>query len=255
MRNIVITSPDNVEPIKANYFEKKGSNVLLIIIGGSGDKKDKFNLLVKKLVRTGFTDNILTFSFRGYENEKFLPLKQQIRDLEEVLDFVGDRYHFSNVLLCCTSAGAVSCSFALANRKYQNLVSKAIFLDPADYSVDELERYEGVYAWNGASVYNPDREVVSDILKNIAGDVIVDVVRFSIRNSIGDGYAKDRGRDYPGLFPRLNEKMVRAFYDKLPPANKGTYIEINNLPHAFMRDGNVSKNYDEISKLIVNSRR
>jgi len=87
-------------------------------------------------------------------------------------------------------------------------------------------------------------------MKKTGSDVKVDVVNFTLRNYTKKGYAMDRGKDDPNNFERLNNKMVKSFYDKTPIKNRGKYIEINRIPHAIMRDGNVKENVKKVGDLL-----
>jgi len=76
-----------------------------------------------------------------------------------------------------------------------------------------------------------------------------------LRNHGPNGYEeKDyqkRGQDNPKLFPRLNTKMVKKFYQNLPKKNQGKYIEDHQIPHGIKRDGDLKKNQLNLSNLIL----
>lgn len=75
-----------------------------------------------------------------------------------------------------------------------------------------------------------------------------------MRNYGNDDYIekdnKKRKIDHPNGFPRLNENMVRKFFDPLPAKNKGEFLEVPNLPHAFKRDGDIDTNYEKMTELL-----
>lgn len=89
-------------------------------------------------------------------------------------------------------------------------------------------------------------------MRTITGKVVIDVVGFTLRNTVGGQYvpANKRHIDSEGGEPRLNQKMVKAFYDKTPDVNKGEYLTINNVPHAFVRDGDVQTNIQKIVEML-----
>lgn len=110
-----------------------------------------------------------------------------------------------------------------------------------------------MYSWNGIESYNPDDNLASDLLLKIGSDIKISLINFTIRNFTKDGYVnvKERHIDNPECFVRLNNDMKMAFWDKTPKQNREKYIEINKVPHAFMRDGNIEKNIEELVEILL----
>lgn len=121
-------------------------------------------------------------------------------------------------------------------------------MDPADFHKQNGEHK----TWTGHDQFDLSKALVSGKLKNLKSEVKVHVVNLILRNYGADGYAPlaERGKDSPRRCKRLNFAMVKAFYDNLPSQNKGKYLEERNIPHAFTRDGDISKNESRVSRLI-----
>lgn len=249
MKTFEVNYSYNKEPIKINYFDYKNSNDAIVIIGGTGDHKDYFNDLAIQLLEKCHKI-IVEFSFRGYEEGKFITLKQQVLDLREVASFLISEKNIQNINLVCTSAGAYSASYMLVDKEFSNSVSKAIFIDPADYFIANENKYGEPSTWSGVDKFDVNFKTSSDLLTKIKSEVKVDVVYFTIRIYGKDGYSKDGVKDNPKLFPRLNAQMVKKFFSNTPNRNKGQYIEVNNIPHAIKRDGDANKNIKRLSDLI-----
>jgi len=236
-------------PLKTLLWNKKADSII-VFIGGSGDDKQKFVPLVERLVELGVQKNLLTFSFRGVEERVELPLRQQVEDLKEVLDWTVQN-NLGAVTLISTSMGAFSASLTMVDHKYQDVIVKSIFVDPADYYVRDfpLNEYSD---WHGFVNYSPIGETGSSSLKKGIGSIKVDLINLTLRNFSRGGYAviEERGIDNSKLYPRLNDNMVRSFYENPPEQNRGKYIENNEIPHAFMRDGNLHQNVEKLANLL-----
>lgn len=191
---------------------------------------------------------VVTFSFRGVEQKKKVVLRNQVEDLKEVIDFLISDGH-KDITILCTSMGAFSTCFALTDDDCKNYITKAIFLDPADYELSTIDAEEQ-HTLSGADKYAFTSAIASSLLAKVSGGVIIDVAHLTIHNYGPDGYAEpeNRGNDNPQLKPRLNTRMVKAFYERTPSKNRGQYIEIADIPHAFVRDGNIEQN---VSKLTL----
>lgn len=245
----ITSHADSDFPLRINVYSRKGKDKkVFVIVGGFGDDRNYFANLIKQL-QSKFRSDFVTFSFRGVEEKKALGLNQQARDLEEVVKHVSKKYE--DLMLICTSDGQFSTSKLLAT-KHAKLVSSAIYLDPADYYLEQGDRSPWEFIWSGYQKYKPAKKTSSDLLKEIKSDTKIHVVNFTIRNYGKNGYApeNERGKDNPKLFARLSNDMVKAFYVNTPENNKGKYIEDNTSPHAFMRDGNVKQNIKKIADLI-----
>jgi hypothetical protein len=131
-------------------------------------------------------------------------------------------------------------------------VAQAIFLDPADYYITEQGRQLEADTWSGNMLYNPSELTLSQTLETLTGKCMIHVIGFTIRNSLGNHYALPELRhiDNPEQMTRLNQDMVKAFYQNAPKTNRGKYLTNNKIPHAFKRDGNIEQNLSEIAKII-----
>ena len=129
---------------------------------------------------------------------------------------------------------------------------KAIYLDPADYYLSREGREIYPDTWNGQEEYRPVFPTISLLMSDIKGGVTIHIVYFSIRNYENKSYVEPslRGIDNPHKYSRLNRNMVRNFYNAIPIKNKGEYLEVNQIPHAFLRDGNLSNNFKKVRLLI-----
>lgn len=249
-RTIVISK--RILPLKANIWDA-GSDETLIYVGGSADTKDTVIELVENLLIKNVDRNIVTFSFRGYEEKDYQPLQQQVIDLMEILNWTINNLS-SKIILVATSMGVYSTVFAVTNSEYnQNNIQKAIFIDPADYYTSGSNIVCLCNTWSGCEKFAPTKEIASDLLKGDLCNLKVDVVNFTIRNYTKDGYVdeKFRGTDNPKCFKRLNAEMVKRFYFNVEVKNRGKYLEVNNIPHAFVRDGNVKENIKNLASILV----
>ncbi|MFA6004981.1 MAG: hypothetical protein WC775_00660 [Patescibacteria group bacterium] len=237
-------------PISLNYFPLSGSNEAVIFVGGSGDTRNTFNALVLELQKRT-NRPVVTFSFSGVEENKQPTLNQQTSDLLEILQYSKSMLKFSSIAILCTSMGAYSTTEALLDKQFDPFISKVVFIDPADYYITEAQSLNPK-TWSGFESYNPNKETISQKLAKISSSVIIDVIHSFLRNHGPNGYlpVADRGSDKFGYFPRLSTLMVKSFFDFTPDKNKGSYIEDEQIPHAFMRDGDIDKNIVRIVELI-----
>lgn len=251
MQSFEINSSKDKEPIKINYFPNKYKHKLIIIVGGWGDTRNEFLNIVTLLVNKGINESFTTFSFRGYEDKKYRPLLQQSKDLKEVVEYFIGKKNITEIKLINTSDGAVSSTYLLFSDDFGDSINKAIYLDPADYYQESIGKLtEDIFIWPGFKKFEPTKKVVADLLTKVKSDVMVDVVNFTLRNYGPDGYSPHPSVDNPNYFPRLNNDMVRNFYEKTPKKNRGKYMEIPGIPHAFLRDGNVKENEIKVADLI-----
>lgn len=229
------------------------STRVIILVGGSGDDKHSFNLLVERMAVSLPQYRILTLSFSGVESHNDLPLHTQCDDLATIVDQEMKDPRVSLVLIA-TSQGAYSTVHILCDLKYASRIKRCILVDPADYSIDVRRLISQARSWSGFEDYIPSRETVSVMMKRIVGNVKVYVIHFVLRNYDKSGYGdpKQRGMDNPQKSPRLNSKMVKSFYINTPERNKGTYCEDKTLPHAFMRDGNIAQNIKTLADYFKN---
>lgn len=237
------------------FFPSPKSNKVLIFVGGDGDDKDSFFPIVKEIL-ANTKINIITFSYSPYtQNIDELP-KQPIIDFENVISYVINELHLTKINIFCTSAGAYPTTLVLASNKFSDQIIKVIYFDPANYYYTPQAFPEKSHSWNGNEQFNPIYPTISEELLKLKSKCIVDVFHLSIRNHDGKDYGevKNRGEDNPKKFSRLNKEMVKSFYTNLPQNNRGMYKEINAIPHAFMRDGDIDNNVkiitQNISKLL-----
>jgi len=242
---------DDKWKIPVCYFEG-GSNArsALVFVGGWGDRKEIFNGIVSKLTEKSYPSSIVTFSFRGYEEEQNYPASLQIVELVAVLQFLIKKKKIKNVKLFVTSMGAYSACYALADSGLAGMIATVLFFDPADYYLGE----ESDNTWAGYQEFQPNKPTLSSLLSENHANCTINVVHLTLRNHSEKGYIsdnfRDRARGDRSFFPRLNTAMVRNFYEYIPKKNRGKYIEIDTIPHAFVRDGNVEENEKGITNLI-----
>ena len=148
--------------------------------------------------------------------------------------------------------GSISTTLLAINKKYNSFLRQIIYLDPADYLLSQNSEKKGK-TWAGFDKFDSEAKTISSEMQKITSDVKVHVVSFTIRNYGPDGYPppKERSKDNPKLFSRLNNEMVRAFYNKTPVNNRGKFEENEKLPHPFARDGNITKNEERVARLIT----
>lgn len=250
METIELTK-NNSEPLLVNYFENsEKNNEALVIVGGSGDDRNKFNN-VANMVLDKVRSDVVTFSFRGVETQKEFPAIQQYHDLKELINFLVNNKGKKKIQIACTSMGAVSTTLVAVDKKFNKYLGKIIFLDPADYPEVSEDKTESS-TWSGVDNFEPEKAILSNKIKDIDSDVKIFVINFLLRNYGKSGYTPidQRGIDDPNLYSRLNNDMVKAFYTNTPDKNKGEYIEDRELPHAFLRDGNIKRNEEKVASLI-----
>lgn len=250
METIELTKA-NPEPLFVNYYQKDEKNDrVLIIVGGSGDDRNKFENIVGLLHNQRLDYDVVTFSFRGRETKKEFPVKQQYYDLKELIEHLISIKHKKRISIVCTSMGAISTTLIAVDKSFNKYLRKIIFLDPADYSL--ISDKEEIETWSGIDKFEPKQAVLSKKMKKVSSNVKIHVVNFLLRNFGKSGYASvdKRGNDNPELWSRLNNDMVKAFYINTPIRNRGKYIEDKKLPHAFLKDGNVKENERLASGLI-----
>ncbi len=222
----------------------------LLLVGGDGDTIDVFSRLANDLDKALSNYRICSFDFSTETTSDERLLDIQAKELELVCQQLLDNHHVANITIWCTSRGAYATSKLLAKNIFNERISHVIMFDPSDY----YTKISGLGTWSGYQDYLPKSQVVSDVLTNIKGNTIVDVVHLTLRNYGPKGYFEseyiNRGIDNPLGFHRLNTLMVKSFYSKLPQMNKGVYLEINTIPHGFVRDGDLQKNYERVVKSI-----
>lgn len=233
-----------------NPYEK-----CLVLLGGVGDPAEIFEPLVK-LLNHRLPDLIIcTFTF-SQKSETISLLQQQSKELEEVLDELIARGEFNEIDLWCTSMGAYSTLKAITNPKYNGYLKHAILFDPADYYLnDQAHSVDDEFTWSGYQHYNPESPTISQSLSNISSNIIVDVTHLIVKNHNQSGYLDNeyhlRNRNNPNGYPRLNTEMVKQFYKNLPFKNSGKYQEIDHLPHAIFRDGDINYNLTTIANQLI----
>lgn len=233
------------------FFGNKASSDILLFVGGSGDSKDSYNNLISRLVPIFPQHKIITFSFKGVKDNLDLPLTQQTKDLMEICDEIINKSDTS-ISLVATSNGVFSTAHAIIDNRYSTYFKHIVLLDPADHYIDTQETVRSSRTWTGLQKYEPIKETSSSLMEKIVSGIKVHVVNFTIRNYGTEGYVEDkeRGIDNLKMVSRLNNDMVKSFYEHTPLVNRGFYIEDNSLPHAFMRDGNIDKNIDRVTDIL-----
>lgn len=222
----------------------------LVLVGGDGDGVEVLSTL-SNMLSQGLPDyQICSFDFTEESSTRSV-LDIQSIELQQVLQHLIDLGQFERVDIWCTSRGAYATTRLLGQPYYSDHVSYVIMYDPADYYIAE----SNLHSWAGYENYEPTLKVISDEIKDIKGDYLVDVVHLSLKNHGPKGYWETdyakRGINHEGGYPRINSEMVRSFYDKLPVNNKGRYILENSIPHGFVRDGDIGKNYELLTKQLV----
>lgn len=228
----------------------------LLLVGGSGDTAERFTPLVEQLSKRLLKHTICTFTMSSTCKEGESLLEQQAKELTEVVEQLVEQHKFAKFDLFCTSMGAYAAVKALVDPKYRQLFDKVIFFDPADYYLSsKFGSADGKLTWSGYMDYSPTEPLVSDELKQYQGEVTIHVVHLTLRNHGTNGYVEakyeDRGMDHVEAFPRLNTKMVKRFYENTPSKNRGTYLEVTDLPHGFIRDGGIQSNLVKVANVIT----
>lgn len=221
----------------------------LVLVGGDGDGVDVFAPLVNTISQKLSSYQICTFDFTESSSTSNV-LDIQTRELESVFQGILDSQQYQFIDIWTTSRGAYSTTRLLSHPIYSASIRRVIMYDPADYYIDNSD----IHSWAGYKEYLPTLPVISDEIQNMVGEAIVDMVHLSLRNYGPEGYIdekyENRGIDHEDGYPRLNTKMVKSFYDKLPGKNKGKYLLENRVPHGFVRDGNISQNYEHVADLV-----
>ena len=224
----------------------------LVFIGGSNNDKTDFQPLIDNMQETIRDLNYISFTFRPNIGEDEYSIAQQIQDTIEVLNITINDFHAQEIIVFATSMGAYAATKVLTNKDYDDFITTAIYYDPADYYVDETLTNKSGKTWSGDDIYAPTSPTISQSLKKMTSQAKVHVINSTLRNYLRGNYVSEpyRGDDNLELFSRLNNDMVKAFYKHLPKINKGKFIETNTLPHAFLRDGYVKRNIDQMRVLI-----
>lgn len=228
----------------------------LLLVGGSGDTAERFVPLVEKLNEKLPHHTICTFTMSSSCPTGESLLDKQAEQLSEVMEQLVYRHKFAKFDLFCTSMGAYAAVKALINPKYSQLFERIIFFDPADYYLSSsFGSTDGEITWSGYMEYVPKGPLVSDELKQYEGEATIHVVHLTVRNHGPNGYVEekyeDRGKDHPTAFQRLNTKMVKQFYENTPLKNRGKYLEVSDLPHGFVRDGDIARNLEHVAREIL----
>jgi pimeloyl-ACP methyl ester carboxylesterase len=225
------------------------STQTLVIVGGSGDTKEKLTPLALNLKPILPHHNLCTFSFSNPEENN---LPAQIPELESIINFLLSHTPTKKIHIFATSMGAYSTCHLLINPKFVPFIRQVILFDPADYYLDQTQDF----CWSGADDYLPKAPTNADLLNKIKSQVKIDVVHLTLKNYGPKGYLakkyRDRGEGHQHGFPRLNTKMVKTFYTNLPPKNRGQYLEFDGIPHGFIRDGKITQNLKKTTQIIDN---
>lgn len=250
METINIDS-NNPNSVKFDYFKSKDDSIeTIVLIDGSGGNRLKLRPLAEYLNSRFNNKNIVAISFSGTETGVSYPSTTQYDDLKSVLNYLIENKVNKMFNLVCTSMGSVSTALVLNDKHFDKYLANVIMLDPADYLIDMGEK-EGK-TWVGYERYDFEANTLSKLMNNINSDVKVHVINFKIRNYSDKGYASqsERSKDNSKLYSRLNNDMIEAFYERTPYKNHGMYIEDDNLPHAFLRDGNIKRNIKTIHSYL-----
>lgn len=234
--------------------EEKGK--CLLLVGGSGDTAERFTPLVSLLSKQLPQHTVCTFTMSSSCQNGESLLEKQAKELGEVMEQLKSNNKFTKFDLFCTSMGAYAAVKVLTNPTYSQLFDKVIFFDPADYYLSSsFGSADGELTWSGYMEYVPNESLISDELKQYQGDAKIDVVHLTLRNHCFEGYIdekyEDRGKDHSEAYPRLNTKMVKNFYENTPTNNRGTYTEVGDLPHGFIRDGDIQKNLARVADVVT----
>lgn len=242
---------ESLRYLKPVYIDNQ-SQSLVLFLSGDGATND-FESISKKLNEKNSSRDYLSFVYRGSEGDFSQSLNTIIEDSTTVVQQLFLKYR--RVHLVCTSTGAVPTVFLLNDTVWKEKIGTVVLLDPADYYIPTSEDTQlfGNYQWGGAAVYSPTQKTVSDMLLEYKGNAKIHVVGFTLRNTNGTSYYSHESRhlDHKHGFPRMNQEMVRAFYNKTPPQNRGEYLLLNDVPHAYVRDGLVEKNILALTELIA----
>lgn len=232
-------------------------NKCLVIVGGSGDTAEKLTPLTDTLAQDLPEYTVCSFGLSSRVDDGKNLLEAQAQELEQVFTELNSQYIFTDYVIFCTSMGSYSTVRTLNNPNYSKLISSVIFFDPADYPTSEELKFadaDSEITWAGYADYSPKQPVISDELKNYTGSAKLHVIHLTVKNHGPKGYIEDdnksRDKDSYDGHPRLNTAMVKKYYANIPKPNKGKYLEISNLPHALVRDGNIANNINKVVDIV-----
>jgi pimeloyl-ACP methyl ester carboxylesterase len=249
VEKVLISTPTDKLPLSAELHVNDAKKLVLFINGdgSTGDFLEISSELAKLLPEFDY----LTFFFRGAREGKSPEFYDLLDDIADLLQYIAASYSYDSVIIISTSTGAVAATYGLQLSPVA--VDRAVYIDPADYIIPK-ERNDGtkMETWDGSTVYNPKDQTVSDLMRNLKSDVVVDVIGFTLRNTHSGQYVDHSMRhlDHHGYAPRLNQSMVAAFYEKTPVGNRGKFLAVNGIPHAFTRDGNVQENIKQLVAIL-----
>lgn len=242
---------ESLQYLKPIYINNQ-SQALVLFLSGDGTTND-FEAISKKLNERNSTYDYFSFVYRGSESNFSQSLSSIIEDSTVIATQLFIKY--KEIHLVCTSTGAVPLIFLLCNPELNPKIRKVVLLDPADYYLPTRNDTQlvGKYLWGGAAAYSPTHETVSDMLLEYEGNAKIHVVGFTLRNTDGTNYypVEKRHLDHEGGSPRMNQEMVKAFYNKTPTQNKGKYVMLKDVPHAYVRDGDIENNTSILTELIA----
>ncbi len=233
----------------------KAKSICLVLIGGVGVPAEIFIPLTTLLDSKLKNHSICTFTFS--QNTKTIPLlEKQTIELENVLDELVSTHKIKHLDLWCTSMGAYSTVKAITNPKYNQYLNHTIFFDPADYYLnDHALSVDDEFTWSGYQHYNPISPTLSQTLSTISSNIIINVTHLTVKNHNESGYLEKeyslRNMSNPRAYPRLSTDMVKQFYKNIPANNRGKYQEIDHLPHAIFRDGDINYNLTTIASQLI----
>lgn len=236
------------------YPPDKQLNKCFILVGGSGDSVETLQPFIKAVSVVLPEHSICSFTFSSQHDNNLL--KQQSIELQQIFSQLESEYSFGTYDIFATSMGAYATVELLQDEQVRQKINNVMFFDPADYYQNlQFTSVDGEITWSGYQPYKPTEPTISDKLANLTGtSPTVDVVHFTIRNHGMNGYVdsdySSRSIDHSGANPRLSTDMVKAFFFKTAPLNRGQYLEINNVPHGFLRDGDLVANVNIIILLI-----
>ena len=239
-----------------HFYPTTPKDKCLVLVGGLGDTVEIFQPLVNEMSQLLPDHSICTFDLSPSTQDKRGLLEVQTEELKEVFKDLTDKYHFSQLDIWCTSMGAYATTKLMVDPQFAGRLNHVIFFDPAAYYLTSTFGTPGEeVTWSGHMDYQPREPVVSDMLTKLSSNVKVDVVHLTVRNHSSKGYIYSdygkRGEDTPGEYPRLNTEMVKKFYSNLPDHNKGKYVEVNHLPHGFVRDGDIGDNLKKVAQVTA----
>lgn len=233
------------------YNKEIDSQQVIIVVGGDGDSKEylaPFNKALSESIKMP----IISFS---YSMEHILTLEDMevsTLELKEVIKESEKSFPYRKIILVLTSSGSIPSTNCILDSEVNGSIQRAIYLDPANYYTTKEGKSVMEECWKGAVEFNPIHPVISDKMKDISCGVIIDVVPFTIRNTYGNRYVEEekRGIDHEGLYTRINVEATKAFYLSTPESNRGRYLEIDSVPHGFLRDGDISKNIETLVSTV-----